>query len=78
MGMFDMTFHESYGHVTENQLAAYKAHNVSPSDHDQLVELFKDNRAAITAIVMDKAYHLGNSFSIYLVHEDLELQRTGL
>ena len=58
-----ITFHESFGEVTRAQLAAYRKHNVSPSDHDFLVERFGDDHALLTQIVKD--YSPGGMFSIY-------------
>lgn len=49
-------FHESYGDVTRAQLAAYRKFNVSPSDHDDLVNQFGENEhAAITAYVKENS-----------------------
>jgi hypothetical protein len=64
-----MTFHESYGDVSRAQLAAYKRHNVSPSDHDQLVQLYGDNYQLITRVVKDVRYHLAGSksFSLWML-----------
>lgn len=62
--MASMTYHESYGELTVAQLRAYKKHNVSPSDHDDLVETFgEDAHAAITAAV--KKYSPRGSFSAW-------------
>lgn len=62
-----MTFHESYGIVSSAQLRAYRKHNVSPSDHDDLVERFGDDHAAITACVKNPAFHSpgSDSFSAF-------------
>lgn len=48
-----MTFHESYGDVSVAQLRAYKRHNVSPSDHDSLVDVLGNDPAAIVAAVLE-------------------------
>lgn len=58
-----MTFHESYGDVSVAQLRAYKAHNVSQSDHDDLVMYLGDDHTAIVRAV--KANLIGRSFSSY-------------
>lgn len=55
-----MTYHEQYGIVSTAQLRAYKAYNVSPVDHDQLVSVYGDDRAAIVAAVKDPAHQLGD------------------
>lgn len=61
-------YHESYGMVTRPQLAAYRKHNISPSDHDYLADHYgEDNHDAITRAVKDPANHQGgNMFSTYL------------
>lgn len=38
-----MTFHEMYGPVSKPQLAAYRKHNVSPADHDEMVNHFGED-----------------------------------
>ena len=38
--MAELIYHESYGDVTRKQLAAYRKYNISPSDHDDLVDIF--------------------------------------
>lgn len=64
--MTTTVFHESYGEVSRAQLAAYRKHNVSPSDHDDLTDVFgEDNHAAITAAVKNPDNHLGSSFSLW-------------
>ena len=71
----DLTFHESYGEVSVGQLRAYKAHNVSPSDHDDLVDtLGADSHGAITAAVIDPKNNLegGKCFSTFLFHRNRE------
>lgn len=37
------TFHEMYGTLTRPQLAAYRKHNISPSDHDSLVDEYGEH-----------------------------------
>jgi hypothetical protein len=52
MSTSPLTFHENYGTVSKAQLAAYKRLNVSPLDHDLLVDVFgEDDHAGITAHV---------------------------
>lgn len=65
--MANIVFHESYGEVTRAQLAAYRKHNVSPSDHDDLVRVLgEDNRDAIIKAVKTYVYPPGsNQFSIF-------------
>lgn len=46
-------FHEMYGEVSRAQLAAYRKHNISPCDHDDLVRMFGDDSKAITAAVKE-------------------------
>lgn len=49
-------FHEQYGEVSRPQLAAYRKHNISPSDHDDLVRHFGEGaHADITKWVKDQA-----------------------
>lgn len=38
-----MTFHESYGELPKSTLALYKNSNVSPADHDMLVDYYGEN-----------------------------------
>jgi hypothetical protein len=48
----NIIFHESYGTLTRAQLAAYRKHNISPSDHDGLVDQYgEENHAEITRAV---------------------------
>lgn len=44
-------YHEMYGEVTGPQLAAYRKYNVSPADHDMLVDMVGDDPATITKAV---------------------------
>jgi hypothetical protein len=46
-----MVYDESYGELSHAQRAAYRKHNVSPSDHDELVFAYGDDRGAIVAAV---------------------------
>ncbi len=39
-----LTFHESFGTVTRQQLATYRSANVSQSDHDDLADYFGEDR----------------------------------
>lgn len=49
-------FHESYGNVSRPQLAAYRKHNISPSDHDDLADEFgEDSHDAITKAVKERS-----------------------
>lgn len=56
-------FHEMFGNVTRAQLAAYRKHNVSPADHDDLEDIYgKGNHAAITKAVKDPANQTDGNF----------------
>jgi hypothetical protein len=57
------TFHESYGDVTRPQLAAYRKHNISPSDHDMITSEYGEHaHAEITARVKrDQGYNWFNN-----------------
>lgn len=62
--MAKMVFDEFYGELTYAQRAAYRKFNVSPSDHDTLVDTFgKGAHAKITAAV--KAASPSGMFSDY-------------
>lgn len=63
----EVTFHEVYGNVSRGQLAAYKKHNVSQSDHDSLVRHYgEDEHERIRQAVLDPANQTeGGSFSDY-------------
>lgn len=62
--MAKMVFDEAYGELSYAQRAAYRKHNVSPSDHEELVETFGEgNHEAITAAV--KRYSPDGLFSSY-------------
>lgn len=59
-------YHESYGTITRAQLAAYRKHNVSPSDHDDLTEHFgEDAHADITAYVKRNAASHNGLFEVF-------------
>jgi hypothetical protein len=73
MKLTDMTYHESYGEVSVEQLRAYKRHNVSQSDHDTLVDVYGENRHhAITMAVKDERNHSGRSFSDYKFMQNVQ------
>jgi hypothetical protein len=64
-------FHESYGEVSRPQLAAYRKHNISPSDHDDLVRHFGEgSHADITKWVKDQAAENGGLVSTYMLGRD--------
>lgn len=71
MKLTDITFHESYGEVSVEQLRAYRKHNVSPSDHDTLVDVYGNRHHAITMAVKDERNHQGRSFSDYLFMQNV-------
>jgi hypothetical protein len=51
-----MVYDEWYGELTFAQRAAYRKHNVSPSDHDDLVREFGESaHAAITKAVKERS-----------------------
>ncbi len=65
--MAKIIFDERYGNVSYAQRAAYRKYNVSPSDHDSLVEVFDPNdHAGITAAV--KEFSPNGMFSEYDFH----------
>jgi hypothetical protein len=39
-------YNEQFGDITRPQQAAYRKHNVSPSDHDTLVDIFGEGEHA--------------------------------
>jgi len=50
--MTKMIFDESYGELSYAQRAAYRKHNVTPHEHDDLVRAYgEDEHAKITAAV---------------------------
>lgn len=65
--MAQVIFDESYGEVTRPQLAAYRKHNVSPSDHDDLVRVLgEDDHDGIVKAVKTYIYPPGsNQFSVF-------------
>lgn len=60
-----MVFDESYGDMSFAQRAAYRKHNVSPSDHWELVEQFGTDYAAITKYVKHNAANNAGVFSVF-------------
>jgi len=65
-----MVFDEWYGELSYAQRAAYKKHNVSPSDHDDLVRYFgEDAHKEIAEYVKENAEEHG-SFSVFWLRED--------
>lgn len=60
-----MVFDEWYGTISYAQRAAYRKYNVSPSDHDSLVDrLGATNHAAITKAVKENTR--GGMFSVFM------------
>jgi len=60
--MSTITYHESYGEVSAAQLRAYRKYNVSPSDHDSLIEIIgEENHDVIVEAV--KEYSPNGSFN---------------
>lgn len=72
--MTTMIFDEQYGELTYAQRAAYRKHNVSPSDHDFLVDTYgEDQHAAITAAVKQYTRHGMFSWSMLTeAHRDAQ------
>lgn len=61
-----MVFEEYYGTVSYAQRAAYRKHNVTPYEHDRLVDHFGENaHAEITAAVKNSLDEQG-MFSLRL------------
>ena len=50
--MAKTVYDEWYGELLVEQRAAYRKYNVSPADHDDLVERYDGNRDKITAAVV--------------------------
>lgn len=69
--MAKMVFDEWYGELTFAQRAAYRKFNVSPSDHDSLVDQFgADNHAGITNAVKQYSAQSG-MFSVFdMIRDD--------
>lgn len=61
-----LVFDEYYGTLSYAQRAAYRKHNVSPMDHEGLVEKFgADAHEAITAEVKKNAARNNGQFSVF-------------
>lgn len=66
-----MIFDEWYGEVSYAQRAAYRKYNVSPSDHDSLVNHFGEHaHSEITRYVKENAEENGGMFSSYSLMRD--------
>lgn len=64
--MTNTIFHESYGDVTRAQLASYRKHGVSQSDHDALVDSFGEhNHSGITYYVKNNAAAHNGLFHVF-------------
>jgi hypothetical protein len=51
-----LLYDEWYGDISYAQRAAYRKHNISPSDHQMLVDEFgEDSHEAITKAVKERA-----------------------
>jgi predicted thioredoxin/glutaredoxin len=48
-------FHENFGTIDRVQLSVYKRFNVSQSDHDDIVDVFKDDHEAIIKHVRENS-----------------------
>lgn len=72
--MAKMVFDEFYGNLTYAQRAAYRKFNVTPSDHDTLVDIFgASEHAKITAAV--KAASPTGMFSDWTLQEMIRDQQ---
>jgi predicted secreted protein len=60
-----IVFDEWFGELSYAQRAAYRKHNVSPSDHDELVRQFGDDHARITRVVKDNAAAHNGMFAVW-------------
>jgi len=47
----ELVFDEAYGYLTKQQLQLYKTRNVSPADHDLLVDRFGTDSTALMVFV---------------------------
>lgn len=66
-----MVYDEWYGELTYAQRAAYRKHNVSPSDHRTLVDVFGEKaHAEITAAV--KKFAPNGSFSAFAMTQAMQ------
>lgn len=68
-----MIYDESYGTLSFAQRAAYRKNNVPPALHDELVDYFGTNHAAITAYAKAK----GSSICYGDVFRDRPSIKTG-
>jgi hypothetical protein len=61
-----IVFDEWYGELSYAQRAAYRKHNVSPSDHDDLVRIYgSHNHSQITKVVKENAAANGGMFQVW-------------
>lgn len=62
--MAETIYTDSYGDVTEEEWKVCRKHNVSPSDHDMLVEVYgrSDHEAIVDAI---KKFSRNGSYQEY-------------
>jgi len=59
---------EWFGELSYAQRAAYRRHNVSPADHDQLVRIYgSHNHARITKVVKENAAANGGMFQVWRI-----------
>lgn len=66
-----IVFDEFYGDMSYAQRAAYRKHNVSPSDHDALLQyFFPDDHAAITKYVKWNASNNKGMFNLFDMNRD--------
>ena len=54
--MAKMVYDESYGELTFAQRAAYRKYNVSPSDHDDLVDVFGESAHGARSTTKRRAF----------------------
>lgn len=66
-----LVFDEWYGTLSFAQRAAYRKHNVSPSDHDDLVEKFgAESHDEITRAVKMNANRNNGMFQVFDLYLD--------
>lgn len=67
-----IVFDEFYGTLSYAQRAAYRKHNVSPSDHDALLErFFINDHEAITKYVKWNASNNKGMFNFFDINKDI-------
>lgn len=73
--MTDLVYTDAYGTVSEKQRRAYRHNNVSPADHDALVEHYgREAHDEMTKVVGEAKYKApgSRSFSCWLWLKDVK------